>query len=346
MQRYINKISCISVTALLLLTVFSACKSGKKAPDVSHIPVTVSIARFDEDLIRIDTNHVAEGLEQLRSRYPAFLPAYVEHIMEFGKYDDSLRHIPQQMRLLLGNKDFRNLQTAVQQKFPDTRWLEQELVQPFRYMKYYFPAFKVPRVVTFISAIGNYGAVTADTVLGIGLDMYMGNDWPIYANLPDYPVYMVRRFSKEYITTNCMQAIGQQLYPLPNNVTKLIEQIVTAGKHQYFLEQVLPETPDTIRLGYTKAQLDWCNENEQMIWQYFIQNELLFKTDWQEAMHFMGDGPATQGMPEGSPGRIGYFVGRQIVHKYMEKHPEVTLQQLMENKDVMGIFNESRYRPR
>jgi gliding motility-associated lipoprotein GldB len=346
MQRYINKISCLYGPALLLLVVFSACSSRKKAPDVSHIPVTVSIARFDEDLVKTDTNQVAPALQQLYNRYPLFLPAYVKHIMEFGAFTDSSRHIPQQMRLLLTNKDFRYLQQAVQTKFPDLHWLEQDLAQGFRYMKYYFPQFKVPQVVTFISAIGNYGAITVDTLLGVGLDMYMGNDFPVYANLPDYPVYMVRRFSKEYITTNSMQAIAQNMFPQAGANAKVVEQLVAAGKQQYFLDQVLPETPDTIRIGYTKKQLEWCDDNEQMIWQYFIQNELLYKTDWQEAMHFMGDGPSTQGMPEGSPGRIGYFVGRQIVRKYMERHPEVTLQQLMENKDLLGIFSESKYRPK
>jgi hypothetical protein len=347
MQRYTNKISGTGWLALLLFMMTgAACGSRKKAPDVSHIPVSVSIARFDQDLVRIDTNHVAEGLQNLLPRYPVFLPAYVEHIMAFGAYHDSTRQIPVQTRLLLANKDFRYLQDAVQQKFRDLGPLEKELAQSFRYMKYYFPAFKVPQVVTFISAIGNYGAVTIDTLLGVGLDMYMGSDFPVYANLPDYPAYMVRRFSPEYITTNCIQALTQQHYPLPAPGTKLIEQMVAAGKQQYLVEQVLPETPDTIRMGYTKEQLEFCLDNERMIWQYFIQNELLYKTDWQEAMHFMGDGPATQGMPEGSPGRIGYFVGLQIVRKYMEKHPQVSLQELMETKDLMKIFSEARYRPR
>jgi hypothetical protein len=346
MQRYINKISGSCGLALLLLVAFTACTSRKKAPDVSHIPVTVSIARFDQDLIRIDTNQVSEGLQALQARYPVFLPAYVEHIMEFGAYNDSARQIPLQTRLLLTNRDFRSLQDAVQQRFTDLSPLEKELAQSFRYMKYYFPAFRVPKVVTFISAIGNYGAVTIDTLLGIGLDMYMGSDFPVYAKLPDYPAYMVRRFSREYITVNSIQALAQQHYPLPAPGARLVEQMVAAGKQQYLLEQVLPETPDTIRMGYTKDQLQFCLDNERMIWQFFIQNELLYKTDWQEAMHFMGDGPATQGMPEGSPGRIGYFVGLQIIKKYMEKHPEVSLQQLMENKDLAGIFNESKYRPR
>lgn len=346
MQRYINKISRSGRPLLLLLAVCTACTSRKKAPDVSHIPVTVSIARFDQDLIAVDTNRVAEGLDSLHAQYPVFLPAYLQHIMAFGAYNESTDRIPVQTRLMLVNKDFRSLQDAVQHKFRDLRWLEQDLAQGFRYMKYYFPSFRVPHVVTFISAIGNYGAVTIDTLLGIGLDMYMGSNFPIYARLPDYPAYMVRRFSPEYITTNCIQALVQQRYPMPGAGAKLVELMVAAGREQYLLEQVLPNTPDTIRTGYTKAQLEWCRDNEMMIWQYFIQNELLYKTDWQETMHFIGDGPSTQGMPPGSPGRIGYFVGLQIIRKYMDRHPEVTLQQLMDNKDLVGIFSESKYRPR
>lgn len=346
MQSYTNKSSRSYLLTLLCLMALAACKPGKKAPDVSHIPVTVNIARFDKALFGIDTLQTAEGLKKLYAAYPAFLPAWLEHIMNFGRYNDSSAPVAAQTRALLGNRDFRQLQDSVQAHFHDLRWLENELAQAFRYTKYYFPAFRPPRVVTFTSAVSNYGAITADSILGIGLDMYMGSGFPVYGMLPDLPDYLVRRFSPEYITANCLQVLQQQLYPMPGPGSRLIEQFVAAGKQQYFLEQVLPETPDTIRLGYTKDQLDWCLDNERMIWQYFIQNELLYKADWQEAMHFIGDGPSTQGMPPGAPGRIGYFVGWRIMQKYMDGHPEVTLQQLMEIKDLVQVFNGSKYRPR
>ncbi|HEY0271753.1 MAG TPA: hypothetical protein VGC22_01155, partial [Chitinophaga sp.] len=96
----------------------------------------------------------------------------------------------------------------------------------------------------------------------------------------------------------------------------------------------------------TQAQLDWCRDNEQMIWQYFVQRNLLYITDWQETTHYMGEGPSTQGMPPGSPGQIGLFVGWQIVRSYMERHPAVTLQQLMEVKDPVQLFNEAKYKPK
>ncbi|WP_143097730.1 hypothetical protein [Chitinophaga sp. CF118] len=348
MQNYINKLSGSNSKLLILilfLFCFSACKH-KNVPNVSHIAMEVHIQRFDHDLYKLDTNHIQASLQQLDAAYPTFLPAYIEHIMNFGPYADSSKLVQMQTRMLVGNSDFRLLQDTINAHFPKLDELEKDLAQSFRYIKYYFPSFRAPKVVAFSSVISNYGAITIDSVLGVGLDMYLGKDFPVYAMLPDYPGYMIRKFSKEYITTNCIQVLSQQMYPGADPSDKLIAQLVNAGKHQYFLEQVLPDVPDSIRLGYTKDQLEWCMESEQMIWQFFIQQNLLYKSDWQSNMHFMNDGPSTQGMPEGSPGRIGSFVGWRIVQEYMKQHKEVTLQKLMDNKDAMQIFSQSKYRPK
>lgn len=333
------------LTGCLAALFLCACNTGNKAPDVSHIPMNVSIRRFDSALFTIDTNNIQPGLTRLHQSYPLFMPIYISEIMNFGAYADSSREIQQQLRLFLTNRDFRQLETAVSQKYGNTGTLQKELEQAFRYTKYYIPAFRAPKVVTFTSGIANYGAITIDSILGIGLDMYMGADFPPYAQIPDYPDYMIRRFAPEYIATNCMQVLQQQLYPAPRNGGGLLEQMIEAGKQQYFLSKVLPHTPDSIRFGYTKEQLQWCRENEKMIWQFFVQNNLLYTTDWQQINLFMNDAPATQGMPEGSPGKIGYFVGYEIVNKYMEKHADVSVQQLMESKNLLEIFKASKYRP-
>jgi hypothetical protein len=349
MQNYINKLAGNTqwlLPVLILMCCASSCKH-KNVPDVSHIAVNVQIDRFDQALYKLDTNNIQSGLQQLANAYPAFLPAYIEHIMNFGPYSDSSKLIQLQSRMLVSNADFRVLQDSINAHFPDLEPLEKDLAQSFRYIKYYIPSFPLPqKVVAFSSVISNYGAVTVDSVLGIGLDMYLGKDFPIYPMLPDYPMYMVRKFSPEYITTNCIQVLAQQAYPGAQAGEQLVNQLVSAGKQQYFLEQVLPETEDSIRFGYTKTQMEWCHDNELLIWQYFVQQNLLYKSDWQSNMHFMNDGPSTQGMPEDAPGRIGPFVGWKIVKEYMKHHPEVTLQKLMENKDAMQIFSQSKYRPK
>lgn len=338
MQRYLTLFITLGVLAF-----GSACNSGKKLPDVSNIPMSVSLSRFDSALFTIDTNNTVTGIRNLKTSYPVFLPVYISEILNLGSIHDSV-NMPQQLRLFLTTADFRQLELAVQAKFKGDG-LTRQLEQSFRYTKYYIPSFHPPKIITFISGIANYGAITIDSILGIGLDMYMGADFPPYAQIPDYPEYMVRRFDVAYIPVNCMQVIQQQLYPAAKN-SNLLEQMIEAGKQQYFLDKVLPSTADTIKLGYTKEQLDWCFNNEQMVWQFFVQNNLLYSTDWQDINHFVNDGPATQGMPEGSPGKIASFVGWQIVKKYMEKHPEISLQQLMESKNLMEIFKAAKYRPK
>lgn len=339
-----NNINAL-LAAFGLLLCMPACKH-KNMPDVSHIAVNVHIERFDQDIARLDTNNIEAGLKKLDAAYPFFLPIYLEHIMNFGTYNDTATLVNLQTRMLVSNADYRVLQDSINVQFAQIDWLEKDLAQAFRYIKYYLPSFTPPaHVLTFSSVISNYGAVTADSVLGIGLDMYLGKDFPVYPLLPDYPAYMTRKFSREYILPNAVQALAQQMYPGADPGAKLVVQLVEAGKQQYFMDLALPYTPDSIRLGYTKDQMEFCFDNEQLIWQYFVQQDLLYKSDWQDNMHFMNDGPSTQGMPEGAPGKIGSFVGWRIVTQYMTKHPEVKLEQLMK-KDAMEIFAQAKYKPK
>jgi uncharacterized protein YjaZ len=57
------------------------------------------------------------------------------------------------------------------------------------------------------------------------------------------------------------------------------------------------------------------------------------------------DGPKTEELGDASPGFIGLFVGRQIVRKYMDKHSDLSLGEMMK-MDSRKIFEESKYKPR
>lgn len=348
MQSYSNKnILLLIISSFTFWVVLNGCSSVEKTPDVSHIPVTVKTERFDQDFFDIDTNNVPAGIKLLAAKYPDFAPLYFEHVLSFGPLSDSNHMLPLLVRNFITNPDFGALQDTINAHFRVFDKTNEALAQAFRYTKYYIPSFNVPKVKTFMSAIGNYGAITVDSTVGIGLDMYLGKNFNVYQRLSDeLPAYLVRTFEPEYIPVNVMRVIEQDLFPRPREGRKMVEQMVDAGRQQYFLKKVLPAADDTLRTGYTKEQLNWCNDNEQMIWQFFVQQNLLFSADWQQTMHFMGEGPSTQGMPAGSPGKIGLYVGSRIVQAYMNKHPEVSLQQLMEMKDAMKIFNEAKYRPK
>lgn len=335
-------------TSLLLpALIFSACQPKTvQTPDVSHISVTVKIQRFDRDFFRIDTNHLESGVSTLYQQYPHFFPDYVEHVLNAGPLNDSNLLLMPTIHYFLSNKDYRALQDTVDHHFPRLDKIERELEQCFRFMKHYFPWFRVPPVITFISGLNNYGAITTrDSVLGIGLDMFLGKDYPFYKAVQDpYPQYLLRRFEPAYISVSCMKVIQQELYP-PRDGLNLLEQMVEKGKQLYFLDKVMPFTPDTIKTGYTREQLDWCYENEANIWNYFVFGNLLYESDFFKIRSFITEGPTTQDMP-GSPGNIGSFIGWQIVKRYMERHPEISLSHLMQAHDAQKILDEAKYKPK
>ena len=62
---------------------------------------------------------------------------------------------------------------SVMKLYPDISDIESDLQEAFRHYLYYFPARKVPAVYTCITGFNN-SIITGDSVLGIGLDRYLG----------------------------------------------------------------------------------------------------------------------------------------------------------------------------
>lgn len=341
MQSYL-KIHFLSALALSA-AIMAGCGRKKQIPDVSHIPITVKIERFDRAFSGIDITNAGPGIKLLQEMYPGFTEDYFSQILFLPEAADSAGLL-RSVHDFLANKDIRALNDSVGKHFADIKPLESALTQAFRLAKHYQPKFRAPKVLTFISAVNNFGAVTIDSVLGIGLDMYMGADFSVYKIIPDMPAYMVRRFTPENIPVNVMTVLYQQL-DAPREGATLAEQMVYLGKQQYFLEHVLPEASEHLRLGYTREQLKFCDDSEKMIWQYFVENKLLYNREGQTTARYVGEGPSTQGMPAEAPGKIGAYTGYRIVQAFMQRHPDYTLEKLMNTQDAMLIFNGAKYRP-
>jgi hypothetical protein len=323
---------------------FFSCTSKRAIPDVSGIKVSFSIHRFDKDLFALDTNHLAEGLTQLQQRYPSFLNDYLYNILALPPQQDS---VTAKLKLFL--RDYRPVYDSVQKHFARLQPLEKEMIQALRLTRYYFPGYKLPEGLTcFVGPIEGYGNVLTASGFAVGLQLYLGKDFPAYQLdyiREIYPEYQSRRFDPAYIPVNCIHNLVEDLYPYKSGSRPLIEQMVELGKRVYLVDLLLPETADHLKTGYTAEQLQGCYKHEALIWNFFVQNELLYSADPALIRDYVNDGPKTAVLGEGSPGYIGQFTGWQIVKKWLEKHKEVTPQQLMQ-MPAKQIFDEAKYKPR
>jgi hypothetical protein len=124
----------------------------------------------------------------------------------------------------------------------------------------------------------------------------------------------------------------------------MLANMIYYGKAHYFLERVMPNLPDSLNIMYTEKELKNAKENLPTIWGHFVERKLLYETSHKALENYTGEAPATNEISNECPGRIGRWLGWEIVRKYMSKNT-MTLKQLMAEPNAEKIFKTSGYRP-
>ncbi|HMU45477.1 MAG TPA: hypothetical protein PKC72_03865 [Chitinophagaceae bacterium] len=335
----------------LALSLILSCNNKKNIPDVSDIKADFEWIRFDKEFFAIDSDNVIPGLNQLQQKHPMLTGIFLQSILGL----DSASVVPGVRQFLsLSNRLYDTINTV----FKNTSDIEKEFKKSFQFVKYYFPNYNIPNVATVAGPVDalaqSESGPTPDFLrpglLGISLQFYLGKNFSIYKD-PFFienvaPTYRSRRFSKEYIVSDAMKLISEDLFPYQASSKSLIEQMVEKGKQWYILDKFLPTTPDSIKTGYTQQQLDWCTENEGLIWSYIVKNEDLNSLNPVVIQTYIGEAPFTQGFSqELSPGNLGQWLGWQIVKKFVSKNKEMTPDEVMLT-DTRKIINEAKYKPK
>ncbi len=328
---------------IILAVLLGSCSGKRKVPDVSGISINLTTERFEKDFFAVDTLHLNEALQQLNTRHPGFTQDFLFNILGTSP-GSAEKDVPDFIRT------YQLLSKDASKKFADISALEKELRKGFQFVHFYFPKYRLPeKLITFIGPINSYGSIITPNALAVGLQLYMGSDYPLYLSDQGqqmYPGFISRRFEPAYIPVNGIRNIMDDMFPNNSMGRPLAEQMVESGKRLYLLDMLMPDAPDSVKTGYTAKQLKGCYESEKNIWSFFIQNDLLFNSDPNLTRDYMSDGPNTAALGEASPGNIGQFVGWQIVKKWMEKQPESVTPDVLMKKSPKEIFDEAKYKPR
>ncbi len=336
LRQFSSRISLHRYILLYILLFIVSCKNDRRKADVFATKVNIVADRFENDL----ADHCGDIL-LLQHKYGSFFDLFNYQMLRIGTPDTLL--LKTRLCDFVHDADISIIYADERKMYAELSGLNEELSDAFSHYRYYFPGKVIPRVITFISGF-NYAIVSADSILGIGLDMYLGSDSKYYPSL-EMPMYKIRKMSREYIVADAVRGWAQSEWEPDPSKSDFISEMVNLGKIQYFIDFMIPEVNDTIKFGYTQKQLEWCNSNEQMIWSFFIEHKLLFSTEASLTGKFVNDGPSTNGFPKESPGNLGAWIGYRIVKAYMNKHSEISLSQLMDENDTRKIFRESGYKP-
>ncbi|MEO9003466.1 MAG: hypothetical protein ABI288_01965 [Ginsengibacter sp.] len=342
---------------LYIATLFLSCASKKNIPDVSSIKINVNTKRFEQDFFKMDTTRIAESISILLKKYPDFLPDFIGNILGLDLDSLLISDNPQSQAIRSFLHDYQPIKDSSDLLYKNFTKEADAIVKGLQFVKYYFPQYKTPEsIVTFIGPInasfatsfGIQGDVITPSSFGIGLQLHMGSNFSFYQSregLEQYPQYISNNFDAAHIPVNCMKNIVDDLFPDKSMGRALVDQMVDKGRRLYLLTQFLPYTPEYECIGYTKRQMEDSYKNEAVIWDFFLNNDLLNISDQNIVKNYIGESPKTQELGEDAPGNIGTFAGLQIVKKYVEKNPETKIDELMKMAP-REIYSRSKYKPR
>ena len=325
---------------LSLILLLASCTQNPLKINVSNVSVDLKIKHLDVDLLKLKQDQMQAAIPTLKSSYSEFFDIFTYRMIAIGGTEQP--NFPELLYSFVSDSLIRKLELNVGQKI-DTIQLRKELETAFKHYKYYFPEKEIPVVYTCISGF-NQSVVISERLIGVSLDKYMGAKSPFYEQL-GLPVYKRKNMIPAKMIPDMMQAWADAEWPKAEKDNSLLSHMIQQGKVLYFMDAMLPDLNDTLKVGFTQKQLEFCRKTEAKMWTYLAEYKMLFTTDRMSIKRFIDDGPYTATFSEESPARTGVWLGWQIVRSYMKKNKEIKLSDLMSNTDYQSILNQSGYRP-
>ncbi|RDI08216.1 gliding motility lipoprotein GldB [Flavobacterium sp. AG291] len=315
------------IFVLALMAVLAGCKKESEAEKkIAEIPVpAVKIERFDKEFFDAGP----QGLVTLKQKFPYLFPEGNDDAVWINKMKDPF---------------MLKLKAEADKKFSNLNQLEDEVGAFLQHAKYYYPQLPTPKVVTLISDDTDIKAVYTPEVILIPLSLYLGKDNYLYEGLNKYEI---QQYTPEQIMPDIASSFMYGKVAPPRD-RQLLSLMIYWGKELYAKDLLIPDTPEHDRIGYTKEQLAWAEANETEIWRYFVDKKLLYDSDPKLPARFINPAPFSKfylELDNESPGRIGQWIGWQIVKAYAENNKNVPLQDLLA-MDAKTIFDNSKYKPK
>lgn len=336
-------ISFITLLGICLLFTFCSSDEDKKnIPDVSDMVTNTPFLRFDQDLFAIKT---VQDLEALNKKYGKVSDIFFTDIIGAKKPQETPPQYFSLLQKFLTDTFVRRTYDTTQIVFKNFEPYKKELQQAAKFYKYYFPNSDLT-FIPFVSQYNYDAYVFGRDTIGIGLDFFLGENHSDYMQMENVRYDYIRRtLTPQYLTTKTMRMVINAQAGADSGV-RLLDMMIHNGKQLYILDQLMPETPDSIKFGYSAKQTKWCKDNEVEMWSSLLKANVLYETNQKKIAKLVSPSPSSPGMPPESPGETGNYLGWQIVKQYMKRNPSTTLPQLLAMHNAQEILDKGKYKPK
>lgn len=336
-MRYLNFYALLVIFGML-----GACSNNPLDVPVAGDEAEVRILRLDSAFFLADFSKPDSTNQVLYQSFGGFYKLYLEDILRTGEveFSQSLATASE----FVSDPYMADAFLAIQEVHnPKMDEYQKELNSAFSHYRYYYPDSVIPDVIFYHSGF-NFGIYSMDNSIGVGAEWFLGKDHPITQSLP-FPQYRKNKMLPEYLSVNVVKDWCNKTLYEDKEGENLLENIIYYGKIMYLLDALMPHVPDSTKMNWTSAQIEWCEENEFRIWTELAANQQsLFESKPFDVKKWITDGPFTSGLPQESPGMTGVWVGWMMLRDHHRRNPETPLPELLseEAETILRSYKPKR----
>ncbi len=323
----------------VLLIVFSiiSCNTDEKNVDVSAIEATVDIKRVDLEMAKCSS---PEDVYTVLDNNQGLVRSFVQ----YGIMPDQKVMSNEFWKLVVDGKELFSL---VENQLSDVSDIESEFEDAYKHFKYYDPNFREPSTYFLVSGFGGFDVDAKDsTTMIIGSEYFIKEKQQYFPRREEMPYYLYKYYDRNHMTSKVVKRLVKGLYAEFNEKdATLINSMIYWGKVFYMTEHILPKAADSIIVEYSSEEIERVEANRKETYNHFVANQLFFKQDHKAKLKYVDRRPHTNELGDNAPGRIGQYLGWDIVRSYM-KNNDVSLMELMADSDHQKIFEKAKYKPK
>lgn len=321
---------CFTTVGLFIGLSFLLSCQNSETVDISNISVKVDIQRFDEAMMQLKTKEQIKG----------FLLKNTKFVNQFYQTSPEDTALINRLFLIHNNLDTQVFYEDTKKSFGNLADLRKQLETAFKHIKFYYPDFKEPQIITTFTAL-DLELMVSNEMIVIPLETFLG---PKAKFRPQYPFYLLQRFDKPYIVPSILTILSKKYNNIDVNDHTLLSDMIYYGKSYEFTRAMLPDVADSLVIAYADSNMTKTWNSQDLVWGHFIDNKLLYETSDRIKDKYLGDRPKVFEVGNDCPGRIGQWLGWRIVSRYRTENPSISLIDLMKNSNARDIFEKSKYK--
>lgn len=329
--------SWLGFVGLLLVFIMASCQEDRLKVDVSDVEVNIDFVSMDKDFLEVEENGVSELNKSYRAKLGSMYDFYLMSILKAGYSSDA--GMDERLWEFAKDDHIKRIHQEMMDASSDREELNGQIVDMFKYLKYHVPNSRLPINIVYWNSLFTNSAVSSDSVIGVGVERYLGAS-KYYDSLPSPPhyVYIKEKYKPQFMKSDIAKSwLGENVVQKHQSET-FLDELIYQGIVMYGVDAMLPNEEGANKMRYSEADYEWALEKERVTWEFMVKQNLIYSTDPTLIRDYFNVAPFTQGLPEKAPGQIGVFIGWRIVKSYMDKYPDVSLEDLLAEKDYQKIL--------